>query len=258
MQIGEKYLARPQQRIFGLKRFLDLHDHPGFFENRAMVRNQGCAGLFVIGIWITCARARAAFDKHLMAALDELIRRRRQQRHAVFGIFDFFGYAYDHKGGRLMELARLFNKRTSGGDAAASSYRPLDFPFGFPSVTAFTGLPAIAASSSLRSTIARSVTEDAASRSASMIFSNSPKTPTRAGSSRVANPSHRSTPRIASKTSWQVICSNGRAGAYESSIPATSTTKRDASNVWMICWISRDGTASRSAISAMPAGGSAR
>ncbi len=68
----------------------------GLLENGTVVRDHCRAGLLVIGIGIARAGARAALDEHLVAALDELIGGGRQQRHAVFVVFDFLWDANDH------------------------------------------------------------------------------------------------------------------------------------------------------------------
>ena len=69
----------------------------GVTRPRAMVAQQRRARLFVIGIGITRARARAALDEHLVAAFDELVGSGGQQRHPVFVVFDFFRDADNHK-----------------------------------------------------------------------------------------------------------------------------------------------------------------
>jgi hypothetical protein len=58
--------------------------------------HQPRARRLVFRIRITGADARAAFDQHLVPALDELIRAARQERHAIFLLFDFLGNADDH------------------------------------------------------------------------------------------------------------------------------------------------------------------
>jgi hypothetical protein len=98
MQVGEKYLAGSQQGIFGRLRFLHLHDQPRPLEDCAVVGQHRRACMFVIGIGKSRAHARAVFHEHLVAAFDELIRRRWQQRHAVLVLFDFFWNADDHIG----------------------------------------------------------------------------------------------------------------------------------------------------------------
>ena len=97
MQVGEEDLARPQQRVFGGQRLLDLHHQVGLFERRRVVVHQRRAGLLVIRVGIARAGAGVALDQHLVAAFDELISRRGQQRHAVFLVFDFLGDADDHR-----------------------------------------------------------------------------------------------------------------------------------------------------------------
>ena len=52
--------------------------------------------LFVIGIGIARARPGGALDHHLMAALDQLVNRRRQQRHAMFLKFNLLRNADNH------------------------------------------------------------------------------------------------------------------------------------------------------------------
>ncbi len=96
MKVSEQNLSRPQQRI--LRRLRLLHfdhqvrgfEHPGVFayERRSRLR--------VIGIRVSGAGAGVPFDKHLVAAFDELVCRRWQHGHPILLSFDFFRYADDH------------------------------------------------------------------------------------------------------------------------------------------------------------------
>ena len=117
-------------------------------EHRGVRIHERGARLFVFRVGIARAGARAAFDEHLMAALDELIRAGGQQRHAIFLLFDFPGNADDHAG-----------------------------TFG-PSLAAELGLDpdvgAISSRACARLTSASIVTDAAAWRSASWMRANSP------------------------------------------------------------------------------------
>src|SRR5882724_2087390 len=93
------------------------------------------------------ACARAALHQHLVPALNELIRGGRQQSHPVFVILDFLGHPDNH-----IE----------------------SIPLSFPPVTALTWWADDDANSSVRFTMASTLTPDAAFSSASMIFWNSP------------------------------------------------------------------------------------
>ena len=79
------------------------------------------AGLFVIGIGITRARAGAAFDDDLMAAFGQLINRRGQQRHAMLLKFNFPWDANNHKPFMVAIDATL-----SSGDLSATGLRAQD------------------------------------------------------------------------------------------------------------------------------------
>src|SRR5947208_1214532 len=97
MKVRKENLARSQEIVFGRLRLFDLYDQVRLFEHRRMVRYQGYSSLAVIGIGIACAGSRVALDEDLMAALDQLIGRRRQKRDAIFLAFDFFRDTDDHE-----------------------------------------------------------------------------------------------------------------------------------------------------------------
>jgi hypothetical protein len=61
-----------------------------------VVAHEGRAGARVIRIRIARAGPGVALDEHLVAALDQLVSRRGQQRHPVFLVFDFFRNADEH------------------------------------------------------------------------------------------------------------------------------------------------------------------
>ena len=91
MQIGEKNVMRLQPRDLDRLRLLHLDDHVGGFEHLVGIGQDLRAGLFVILVGLADARARAAFDKDLMAIDGQLMHHRRHQADAEFQGLDLFG-----------------------------------------------------------------------------------------------------------------------------------------------------------------------
>ncbi len=96
MQVSEKDLALPQQRIFFWKRLLYLHDHLPAFEDILVRGNKLRTGRRVFLIGITRADARARADNDLMTALDEQVSTGRQQADSIFLRLHFFWNSDDH------------------------------------------------------------------------------------------------------------------------------------------------------------------
>ncbi len=73
VQVGKEQLTGSQQRTLGRLRFLDFHNQVGLFKNLGVSVPQCRARLLEVGVRVTRARARAALDHHLVAALNELV-----------------------------------------------------------------------------------------------------------------------------------------------------------------------------------------
>src|SRR5579864_5028625 len=97
MKICEENLASPQQRVFGRQGFLYLNDEIRLLEDDAVVIYHFGAGPGVIAVRVACACAGVLLDQDLMAAFNELIGCRWQERHAVFLFFNLFWNANDHR-----------------------------------------------------------------------------------------------------------------------------------------------------------------
>ena len=83
MQVGKKNLSRAQQAEFDACGSLTLTIKSALCKDGGVILGHLRARLFVFGVGITRARARATFDDDLVAAFDELIDGRRQQRDAM-------------------------------------------------------------------------------------------------------------------------------------------------------------------------------
>ena len=117
MQVREQELAGTQERILVRKRFLDLDDEVGLLEHPGVVLDHRRASLLVVHVRVAGADARATLDQHPVAAFGELVGRRRQERHAVFLLFDLFGDA-DLHADDTSAPAGQFNEMSSGTAAS--------------------------------------------------------------------------------------------------------------------------------------------
>jgi hypothetical protein len=83
--------------MLGRQRFLHFDHQIRFFKHRRMLFHHRHTRLHIVGIGVAGACAGVRFHKYLVASFDELVSRRRQQRDAVFLLFNFFGYADIHR-----------------------------------------------------------------------------------------------------------------------------------------------------------------
>ena len=96
MKIGIEDLPFAKLGPFGRLRFLDLHDHVGFFEN--LFRGAGYSGArcHIGGIVRADAGARLGFDQDLVAMGHIFAHRTGRQAHTVFMVFDFLRASDTH------------------------------------------------------------------------------------------------------------------------------------------------------------------
>src|SRR5436853_6510750 len=96
MKIGKKNLSFAQKRKFRWERFLHFHDHVGARENIFGKIDNLCTGFSIFLVRITRSDAGALLHQHSVAAFRQQLRRRRDERGALFLFFNFFRNADDH------------------------------------------------------------------------------------------------------------------------------------------------------------------
>src|SRR6185503_7601115 len=129
VQISEERVPGVKHRDLARLRLLDLDDELGRLEHAGRVGHDLAASLPVLGVVVTRARAGVPLDEDPLAALHELPRSRRQQRDAMFFLFDLFGNADGHRRhrerrGGIVCLADRFRNTGAYWTSSGASDRP--------------------------------------------------------------------------------------------------------------------------------------
>jgi hypothetical protein len=101
VKISEERLAFADHRKLRGLRFFDFDDQISAIKNIFATRHQLSPGLQVGVIRETGSQSRSRLNNHFVATLNQFLHPDRKHGHAVFVVFDFFGYADNHDSTRL-------------------------------------------------------------------------------------------------------------------------------------------------------------